>query len=239
MIVDDQPLVRAGFRMVLSSQPDLRVVGEAGDGAQALELVRAMAGTADFPDVVVMDIRMPVLDGVEATRRLCADGPAPRVIVLTTFDSDEEAFASLEAGASGFLLKNAPPEELLAAIRVVAAGDAVVAPRVTRRLLDRFAGQLAARRPVGPVLEVLTDREREVVRLLAEGLSNAEIAARLVVADTTVKTHVGRILTKLGRRDRVQLVVLAYETGLVRPAHESPGVGQGPDDRRPGRAARR
>jgi DNA-binding NarL/FixJ family response regulator len=218
MIVDDQPLVRAGFRMVLSSQPDLRVVGEAGDGARALDLVRELAGTADFPDVVVMDIRMPVLDGVEATRTLCAGtGEAPRVIVLTTFDTDEEAFAALEAGASGFLLKNAPPEELLAAIRAVAAGDAVVAPRVTRRLLDRFAGQLLARRPSGPRLDQLTDREREVVLLVAEGLSNAEIAARLMVAEATVKTHVGRILTKLDLRDRVQIVVLAYETGLVRP----------------------
>ena len=218
VIVDDQPLVRAGFRMVLSSQADLRVVGEAGDGAQALDLVSGLAGSADAPDVVVMDIRMPVLDGVEATRRLCAaGGSAPRVIVLTTFDTDEEAFAALEAGASGFLLKNAPPEELLAAIRAVAAGDAVVAPRITRRLLDRFAGQLSARRPAGPRLEALTEREREVVLLVAEGLSNAEIAARLVVADATVKTHVGRILTKLDLRDRVQIVVLAYETGLVRP----------------------
>jgi DNA-binding NarL/FixJ family response regulator len=219
MIVDDQPLVRAGFRMVLSSQPDLRVVGEAGDGAQALDLVRQLTGSPDCPDVIVMDIRMPVLDGVEATRCLCADGAsAPsRVIVLTTFDTDDEAFAALEAGASGFLLKNAPPEELLAAIRAVAAGDAVVAPRVTRRLLDRFAGQLAARRPTGSRLEALTERERDVVLLVAEGLSNAEIAARLVVAEATVKTHVGRILTKLDLRDRVQIVVLAYETGLVRP----------------------
>jgi DNA-binding NarL/FixJ family response regulator len=218
VIVDDQPLVRAGFRMVLSSQADLRVVGEAGDGAQALHLVSELAGSADAPNVVVMDIRMPVLDGVEATRRLCAaGGAAPRVIVLTTFDTDEEAFAALEAGASGFLLKNAPPEELLAAIRAVAAGDAVVAPRITRRLLDRFAGQLS-RRPAGPRLEALTEREREVVLLVAEGLSNAEIAARLVVAEATVKTHVGRILTKLDLRDRVQIVVLAYETGLVRPS---------------------
>jgi DNA-binding NarL/FixJ family response regulator len=219
MIVDDQPLVRAGFRMVLQSQPDLRVVGEAGDGARALDLVHELTGSPDCPDVIVMDIRMPVLDGVEATRRLCADGTsAPsRVIVLTTFDTDEEAFAALEAGASGFLLKNAPPEELLAAIRAVAAGDALVAPRVTRRLLDRFAGQLASRRPTGSRLEALTERERDVVLLVAEGLSNAEIAARLVVAEATVKTHVGRILTKLDLRDRVQIVVLAYETGLVRP----------------------
>jgi DNA-binding NarL/FixJ family response regulator len=218
VIVDDQPLVRAGFRMVLSSQPDISVVGEAGDGAEALDLVGAARRTGDVPDIVVMDIRMPNLDGVEATRRLCAGGAPPRVIVLTTFDTDEEAFASLEAGASGFLLKNAPPEDLLAAIRAVAGGDAVVAPRVTRRLLDRFAPQLAGRRADPAVLAALTEREREVVLLVAEGLSNAEIAARLVVAEATVKTHVGRILTKLGLRDRVQIVVFAYETGLVRPS---------------------
>src|SRR5262249_40236643 len=163
------------------------------------------------------DIRMPVLDGVEATRRLCAAASPPRVIVVTTFDTDEEAFAALQAGASGFLLKNAPPEELLSAIRVVASGDAVVAPRVTRRLLDRFAGQLAPAPAGAPRLGQLTEREREVLLLVAQGLSNAEIAERLVLAEATVKTHVGRILTKLGLRDRVQAVVLAYETGLVRP----------------------
>jgi DNA-binding NarL/FixJ family response regulator len=217
VIVDDQPLVRAGFRMVLSSQPDLSVLGEAGDGAQALSVLSTLAEAGESVDVVVMDIRMPVLDGIEATRRLCAQSSSPRVIVLTTFDTDEEAFAALEAGASGFLLKNAPPDELLAAIRAVAGGDAVVAPRITRRLLDRFAPQLAARGPDRSVLAQLTDREREVVLLVAEGLSNLEISARLVVAEATVKTHVGRILTKLGLRDRVQIVVLAYETGLVRP----------------------
>jgi DNA-binding NarL/FixJ family response regulator len=214
-IVDDQSLVRAGFRMVLASQPDIEVVGEAGDGAEALRLL------AHTPaDVVVMDIRMPIMDGVEATRRLCAggngDGP-PRVLVLTTFDTDADAFASLQAGASGFLLKNVPPEELLAAIRVVASGEAVVAPRITRRLLDRFAGQLAPRPGDEDQLDQLTEREREVLLLVAQGMSNAEIAERLFVAETTVKTHVGRILTKLGLRDRVQAVVLAYETGLVRP----------------------
>jgi DNA-binding NarL/FixJ family response regulator len=223
VVVDDQPLVRAGFRMVLSSQPDLEVVGEAGDGADALRLLDRLAEAGSPADVVVMDIRMPVLDGVEATRRLCGaaaaggEGP-PRVIVLTTFDTDEEAFAALQAGASGFLLKNAPPEELLAAIRAVASGDAVVAPRVTRRLLDRFAGQLGLPRTDEDArLAQLTDRERQVLVLVAQGLSNAEIAEKLVVAETTVKTHVGRVLTKLGLRDRVQLVVMAYEVGLVRP----------------------
>jgi DNA-binding NarL/FixJ family response regulator len=219
LIVDDQPLVRAGFRMILSAQPDFAVLGEAGDGAQALRLVEQLTAAGTPPDVVVMDIRMPVLDGVEATRRLCATkaGP-PRVIVLTTFDTDEEAFAALQAGASGFLLKNAPPEDLLAAIRAVASGDAVVAPRVTRRLLDRFAGQLGPPRPEDGRLGQLTDREREVLLLIAQGLSNAEIAERLYLAEATVKTHVGRILTKLDARDRVQVVVMAYETGLVRPA---------------------
>jgi DNA-binding NarL/FixJ family response regulator len=212
VIVDDQSLVRAGFRMVLSSQQDLAVVGEAGDGAEALRLL------AHTPaDVVVMDIRMPVMDGVEATRRLCAAETGPRVLVLTTFDTDEDAFAALQAGASGFLLKNVPPEELLAAIRVVASGESVVAPRITRRLLDRFAGQLAPPQD-DRRLSALTEREREVLLLVAQGMSNAEIAEKLYVAEATVKTHVGRILTKLGLRDRVQAVVLAYETGLVRPA---------------------
>ncbi|MEU7867640.1 response regulator transcription factor [Dactylosporangium sp. NPDC049140] len=215
-VVDDQDLVRAGFRMILSAQPDMTVVGEAGDGAEALRLLR------DTPaDVVVMDIRMPVMDGVAATARLAARPDAPRVLVLTTFDTDEDAFAALQAGASGFLLKNAPPADLLAAIRVVAAGDAVVAPSVTRRLLDRFVvpAPAPARAPAGTGrLDLLTDRERQVLLLVAEGLSNAEIGERLRVAETTVKTHVGRVLTKLGLRDRVQLVVLAYETGLVRPS---------------------
>jgi DNA-binding NarL/FixJ family response regulator len=213
VIVDDQVLVRAGFRMVLAAQDDMAVVGEAGDGAQALRLLQQTPA-----DVVVMDIRMPVMDGVEATRRLRADHrPGPRILVLTTFDTDADAFAALQAGASGFLLKNAPPEELLAAIRVVAAGDAVVAPRVTRRLLERFAGQLT-NQPPDHHLNELTEREQEVLLLVAKGLANAEIAEHLHVAETTVKTHVGRILTKLGLRDRVQAVVLAYETGLVRPA---------------------
>jgi DNA-binding NarL/FixJ family response regulator len=163
-----------------------------------------------------MDVRMPVLDGVAATRKICAAGPTPRVLVLTTFDTEADAFAALQAGASGFLLKNVPPEELVAAIHVIATGDAVVAPRITRRLLDRFAGQLAPS-VLSPPLQGLTEREHEVLLHVAQGLSNAEIASRLVVSEATVKTHVGRILAKLGLRDRVQAVVLAYESGLVRP----------------------
>jgi DNA-binding NarL/FixJ family response regulator len=212
VIVDDQPLVRAGFRMVLASQPDIEVVGEADDGAQALDLLRHTEA-----DVVVMDIRMPIMDGVEATRRLRHETSGPKVLALTTFDTDSDAFAALQAGASGFLLKTAPPEELMAAIRIVAGGDAVVAPRITRRLLDRFADQLAPPQDPDASGNPLTEREREVLLLVAQGMSNAEIAARLFVAETTVKTHVGRILTKLGLRDRVQAVVLAYETGLIRP----------------------
>ncbi|GIF39067.1 response regulator [Actinoplanes xinjiangensis] len=211
-LVDDQHLVRAGFRMVLDYQDDMAVVGEAGDGEEALRLLRTTPA-----DVVVMDLRMPVMDGVTATRRICAAGPLPRVLVLTTFDTDEEAFAALQAGASGFLLKSVPPEDLLKAIRVVAGGEAVVAPRVTRRLLDRFAGRLTASDQAVPGPHGLTDREREVLLLVAQGLSNLEISVRLQVAETTVKTHIGRILNKLGLRDRVQAVVFAYESGLVRP----------------------
>lgn len=214
VIVDDQALVRAGFRMVLDSQPDLAVVGEAIDGADALRVLDRVEA-----DVVVMDLRMPTMDGVEATRRICARSTAgrPRVLVLTTFDTEADAFAALRAGASGFLLKNVPPEELLAAIRVVAEGDSVVAPSITRRLLDRFAGQLGPGPAEDPRLTQLTEREREVLLLVAQGLSNAEIAARVHVAEATVKTHVGRILAKLQLRDRVQAVVLAYESGLVIP----------------------
>ncbi|MET7804848.1 response regulator transcription factor [Micromonospora chersina] len=214
VIVDDQALVRAGFRMVLDSQPDLAVVGEAIDGADALRVLDRVEA-----DVVVMDLRMPTMDGVEATRRICARpaGSRPRVLVLTTFDTEADAFAALRAGASGFLLKNVPPEDLLAAIRVVAEGDSVVAPSITRRLLDRFAGQLGPAPAEDPRLAQLTEREREVLLLVAQGLSNAEIAARVHVAEATVKTHVGRILAKLQLRDRVQAVVLAYESGLVTP----------------------
>ncbi|MEU1624339.1 response regulator transcription factor [Streptomyces sp. NPDC020096] len=219
MLVDDQVLLRTGFRMVLQAQPDMEVVAEAGDGAEAIDVLR----TADV-DVVLMDVRMPKLDGVEATRRICGspdhdpDKGGPRVLILTTFDLDEYAFAALKAGASGFMLKDVPPGELLAAIRAVHSGDAVVAPSTTRRLLDRFAPMLppSGDQPTSAELSRLTEREREVLLLVAQGLSNGEIAQRLVLSEATVKTHVGRILTKLGLRDRVQAVVLAYETGLVR-----------------------
>ncbi|MFC5953212.1 response regulator [Streptomyces pratens] len=213
MLVDDQVLLRTGFRMVLDAQPDMEVVAEAGDGVEALQVLRSTA-----VDVVLMDVRMPKLDGVETTRRICADTDPPKVLILTTFDLDEYAFSGLKAGASGFMLKDVPPGELLAAIRAVHSGDAVVAPSTTRRLLDRFAPMLPSTtaQPQHKELERLTGREREVMVLVAQGLSNGEIAARLVLSEATVKTHVGRILTKLGLRDRVQVVVLAYETGLVR-----------------------
>nr|WSX50547.1 response regulator transcription factor [Streptomyces sp. NBC_00974] len=213
MLVDDQVLLRTGFRMVLAAQPDMEVVAEAGDGLEALEVLRATK-----VDVVLMDVRMPRLDGVEATRRICELDEHPHVIILTTFDLDEYAFSGLKAGASGFMLKDVPPGELLAAIRSVHSGDAVVAPSTTRRLLDRFAPMLPASssEPRNKDVERLTEREREVMMLVAQGLSNGEIAARLVLSEATVKTHVGRILTKLHLRDRVQVVVLAYETGLVR-----------------------
>ncbi|BCJ66774.1 response regulator [Polymorphospora rubra] len=216
VLVDDQQLVRTGFRMMLDAQADMTVVAEAGDGAAAIEVLRAHRA-----DVVLMDVRMPRMDGVEATRRICAGPDAPRVLVLTTFDLDEYAFVALRAGAAGFLLKDVPPEELLTAIRVVHAGDAVVAPSTTRRLIDRFAAYLPdpARAPDDRATASLTDREREVLLLVAAGRSNAEIAAELFVAETTVKTHVGRILTKLDLRDRVQAVVYAYEHGLVRAGH--------------------
>lgn len=218
-IVDDQALVRTGMRMVVDSQDDLRVVGEAGDGIEALELLRATAA-----DIVLMDVRMPRLDGVEATRQLLARAPTgsgslpPRVIVLTTFDLDEHAFAALQAGASGFLLKDAPAEDLIAAIRTVHAGDAVLAPSATRRLLDQVAAQLPTGTGQPDRFARLTEREREVLLQVASGASNAEIASRLFLSEATVKTHVGRVLSKLGLRDRVQAVVLAYESGLVRPA---------------------
>jgi DNA-binding NarL/FixJ family response regulator len=212
-LVDDQELVRAGFRMMLDAQPDMTVTGEAADGQGAVGL--AARGEAD---VMVMDVRMPRLDGVEAARRICAAGESPRVLMLTTFDLDEYAFAALKAGASAFLLKDVPPHELLFAIRSVHSGDRVVAPSTTRRLLDRFVPLLPGEPPAPPAaLESLTDREREVLIQIAAGLSNAEIAGRLFVSEATVKTHVGRILAKLDLRDRVQGVVLAYESGLVRP----------------------
>ncbi len=222
VLVDDQELLRTGFRMILDAQRDMEVVGEAADGVAALELLAQVD-----VDVVLMDVRMPALDGVETTRRLLGDGAAgalsgahPKVLILTTFDLDEYAFAAIKAGASGFLLKDVPPTELLSAIRAVHSGDAVVAPSTTRRLLDRFAPLLpSTSAPAPPTLSVLTEREREVLGLVAQGLSNSEIAARLVLSEATVKTHVGRILMKLDLRDRVQAVVLAYETGLVRPGH--------------------
>ncbi|MFS4109154.1 response regulator [Streptomyces sp. PD-S100-1] len=213
MLVDDQVLLRTGFGMVLAAQPDMEVVAEAGDGVEALQVLR------ETPvDVVLMDVRMPKLDGVETTRRICAGPNPPKVLILTTFDLDEYAFSGLKAGASGFMLKDVPPGDLLTAIRAVHSGDAVVAPSTTRRLLDRFAPMLptAGQGPEHKELQRLTEREREVMTLVAQGLSNGEIAARLVLSEATVKTHVGRILTKLGLRDRVQVVVLAYETGLVR-----------------------
>lgn len=215
-LVDDQELVRAGFRMVLEAQPDMTVVGEAADGHGAVALAK---GNNPRPDVIVMDVRMPRLDGVAATREICGNGDRPKVLMLTTFDLDEYAFAGLKAGASGFLLKDVPPHELLFAIRCVHEGDAVVAPSTTRRLIDRFAPMLPAdnsgRKP--PDLAALTERELEVLLQVAAGLSNAEISERLFVSEATIKTHVGRVLAKLGLRDRVQAVVLAYETGLVKP----------------------
>lgn len=219
-LVDDQQLVRAGFRMVIDSQPDLEVVVEAGDGAEALRRLTVVP-----TDVVLMDVRMPELDGLTATARLLAAEPVPgrpappRIIVLTTFDLDEYVLAAIKAGASGFLLKDAPPEEMLAAIRTVYSGDAVIAPSSTRRLMEHLVATLPdpAEPAAHPGLTDLTEREREVLVLMARGRSNAEIAADLFVAEATVKTHVGRVLAKLGVRDRVGAVVVAYESGLVRP----------------------
>lgn len=214
-LVDDQPLVRAGFAMVIDSQPDLQVVLQAADGAEAVEQLRARA-----VDVVLMDVRMPRLDGIEATRRILDQAPggrAPRIIVLTTFDLDDYVVAAIRAGASGFLLKDAQPEELLSAIRTVHRGDAVIAPSATRRLLSQMAATAPAAEKDASPLEALTERERDVLALMAKGLSNTEIGAELFVAEATVKTHVGRVLAKTGARDRVQAVIVAFETGLVSP----------------------
>jgi DNA-binding NarL/FixJ family response regulator len=212
VIADDQALVRGGFRMILDAKDDMEVVGEAGDGTEAVALVERLR-----PDVALVDVRMPGVDGIEATQRIVATGSGARIIILTTYDADEYVFAALRAGASGFLLKDVRPPDLVEAIRIVARGDALLAPSVTRRLLDRFAGALPDAGPPAPLLDELTEREREVLRLVALALSNAEIAARLHLTEATVKTHVSSILRKLELRDRVQAVVYAYDVGLVRP----------------------
>ncbi len=215
LVVYDQALVRSGFRMILEERDDIDVVGEAENGREAVD-----AALRTSPDVVLMDVRMPELDGIEATARILAERPDARVLILTTFDLDEYVARALRAGASGFLLKDVRPTQLVDAIRVVAAGDALLAPTVTRRLLDRFADTLDASPP--PELESLTDRELEILRLVADGLSNAEIAERLVVGESTVKTHVSSVLRKLQLRDRVQMVIAAYDAGLVRPTNARP-----------------
>ena len=214
VLADDQTLVRAGFRSILSDEEDLEVVGEAGDGEQAIGLARELR-----PDVVLMDIRMPVLDGLEATRRITADErlEGVRVVILTTFDADDHVYGALRSGASGFLVKDTEPMELLHAVRVVARGDALIAPAVTRRLIAEFAGRADRQPDPSPRLNALTEREREVLGLVGAGLSNDEIAGRLVLSPATAKTHVSRIMTKLAVRDRAQLVILAYESGMITP----------------------
>ena len=214
VVADDQPVVRVGFRTILEAQGDVEVVGEAGDGAEAVEVARQKR-----PDVVLMDVRMPNVDGLDATRRLAGPGVEDpvAVLVLTTFDLDGHVYEALRAGASGFLLKDATREELVAAVRVVAAGEALLAPSVTRRLIEEFARRPATSRPSPSALEALTPRERDVLEQVARGRSNAEIAARLYVGEATVKSHVAHLLMKLGLRDRIQAVILAYEVGLVRP----------------------
>ena len=212
LIVDDQALVRAGFRMILEAQPDLEVVGEAGDGSAAIDAVRTLR-----PDVVLMDVRMPGVDGIEATRRLTEAGVPGKIVILTTYDLDEYVFDALAAGASGFLLKHVPPEELVRGVRVAASGEALLAPSITKRLIEEFAKQRAPVRASGTDLKTLTDREREVLTLLGRGLSNPEIAKDLKVGEATVKTHVAHVLDKLGLRDRVQAVIFAYEVGLIKP----------------------
>jgi DNA-binding NarL/FixJ family response regulator len=219
LVVDDQALVRAGFGMIINAEPDLEVAGEAANGREAIDAVRELA-----PDIALMDVRMPLMDGIEATRRILNGESAVKVVMMTTFDMDEYVYAALQAGASGFLLKDVPPEQLVAGIRAVASGDALLAPSITRRMIEEFV-----RRPSQPVLQQpasvgrLTDREREVLQLMAQGLSNAEFAHAFVLSETTVKTHVARVLSKLGLRDRVQAVVFAYETALVQPGQRLPG----------------
>jgi DNA-binding NarL/FixJ family response regulator len=217
VVADDHALVRGGFRMILEAQPDIEVAGEAANGLEAVDLARSLA-----PDVVLMDVRMPELDGIEAARRVTASSPeGPRVLMLTTFDLDEYVYRAIRAGASGFLLKDVRPAELVHAVRVISSGDTLLAPAITRRLLEEFVRRpLPGQRPAE--LSELTDRESEVLGLVARGLSNAEIAQRLFLGETTVKTHLTRILTKLHLRDRVQAVVLAYESGLVRPGGDMP-----------------
>lgn len=212
LVADDQALVRGGFRMILESQDDIEVVAEAEDGAQAVAQTRELR-----PDVVLMDVRMPVLDGIAATREIVAGDNAARVLVLTTFDRDEIVYDAMKAGASGFLLKSIPPAKLADAVRTVAGGEALLAPTVTRRLVEQFVRRPPPGQAIPPEVEELTEREREVLQLIARGDSNAEIAAALVVSEATVKTHVNRVFSKLGLRDRVQAVVLAYEAGLIRP----------------------
>jgi DNA-binding NarL/FixJ family response regulator len=217
LIVDDQPLQRFGFRMLLESTPDTQVIGEAKNGADAVRQTAEL-----HPDVVLMDVRMPGMDGIEATRRITASSGRSRILMLTTFDLDEYVHAALRAGASGFLLKDAHPEELLAGIRAVAAGDAVIAPALTRRLLDQFAHHLGSvsqhgRSATDPRLDTLTDREREILVAIGHGWTNGEIAERLVLSESTVKTHVGRVLAKIGARDRIQAVIFAYDLDLTRP----------------------
>ena len=214
VIADDQSLVRAGFRMILDAQPDMTVVGESRNGEEAIAAWRRLR-----PDVILMDVRMPELDGLEATRRIMeGGGDSCRVLILTTFDLDAYVYAALRAGAAGFLLKDVTPEQLIAAVRLVAAGDALLAPSITRRLVERFARPVASPSLSHQAISTLTNRELEVLKLMARGLSNAEIADALILSEATVKTHVARILPKLGLRDRVQAVVLAYESGLVQPA---------------------
>ncbi|MBF8186711.1 response regulator transcription factor [Nonomuraea sp. K274] len=223
LVADDQAMIRAGFAALLSAQPDLQVLGEARDGLEAVAAARELR-----PDVVLMDVRMPNLDGLEATRRIMGTGRQTKVLILTTFDVDDYVYAALRGGASGFLLKDAPPEDLITAVRVVAGGEALLAPSVTRRLIEEFT----SRRPLDEAeslrLNTLTGRERDVLRLVAAGLANAEIAGELTIAEETVKSHVGRIFTKLRLRDRAQAVVFAYESGLVVPGAPSPGARRSP-----------
>jgi DNA-binding NarL/FixJ family response regulator len=219
LVVDDQSMVREGFAALLGAQPDVEVLGTAGDGQEAVDTVRKLAAQGRTPDVVLMDVRMPRLDGIEATKVLLGEDPAPKVLVLTTFDLDDHIYAALRAGASGFLLKHAPAAELLHAVRVVAAGEALLAPEVTQRLIAHYlaTGPVVSEADRPAPLAALTPRETEVLRLVGRGLSNREIAEALVVVEQTAKTHVSRVFAKLGLRDRAQAVVLAYETGLVRP----------------------